>query len=712
MAKISNSTDESIVSDDKKLLDEAQARFNLCEEAEANNRQLALDDLEFVAGNQWPDKVRSDRERDGRPCLVINKIPQFIQQVTNDQRQNRPSIKVYPVDDLADIETAEVIQGIVRHIEYNSNAEVAYDTAFESAVKGGFGYFRIITAYTDPKTFDQDILIKSIQNPMSVFYDPFSVEPDGSDASFAFITEDLSEDEYRSRYPNSKLAAQGEWEATGNNAPAWMPGGAARVAEYFYKENKEETLVLLNNGETLFKSELPKVFPDGIEIVKERVSMIPKICWVKINGCEVLQKTEWPGIYIPIIPVYGGILDINGTRTFESLVRNAKDPARMYNYWASAETEAIALAPRTPFVAAEGQIEGYEADWESANRRNHSVLQYKPTSVNGIALPPPQRNAFEPAVQAITQARMLASDDIKATTGIYDSALGARSNESSGVAINSRKIQAQTSNFHFTDNLTRSMRHAGRILIDLIPKIYDTGRVARIIAEDGEQKIIKVNEPFELDGEEVLYALDAGKYDVVVDVGPSFQSKRQEAVASMLEMSKAVPQLMGIAGDLLVKNMDWPGASDIAERLKKTLPPSIVDDPKNKALQIPPQVQAQMEQMNKMVEQLTEQLTKLQDEKEQKLLEIESKERIEFKKLEVQLEIKRAELDARDSQLLLSNEIEQINQRLNLLQINQPIEYEDESESLNIQSPDGDFVASSETDQQPIGGFSPSEPVE
>lgn len=712
MAEISNESNESSNQDkdELKILDEAKARFKLAEEAEADNRRLALEDLEFAAGKQWDDRIRSDREQDGRPCLVINKIPQFIQQVTNDQRQNRPSIKVHPVDDNGDPETAKVLQELIRHIEYNSNAEVAFDTAFEFAVKGGFGYYRIVTEYASPISFEQEILIKRIPNPFMVYFDPSSQEPDGSDANFAFVSELLTEDEYKAKYPNSKLSNKDEWQSVGDQAPSWMPDQSARVVEYFYKEHREEKIYLLNTGETIKESELPEMLPEGIEIVKERTAQVPTICWVKMNACEILEKTEWPGAYIPIVPVLGSELNINGKRTLAGIIRHAKDSARMYNVWASAEAEAIALAPRAPFIAAEGQLEGYENEWANANRKNFSVLTYKPTDVKGNPVGPPQRHAFEPAVQAITQARMLASDDLKATTGIYDAALGAKSNETSGIAIQRRNVQAQTSNYHFIDNLTRSLRHTGRILIDLIPKIYDSARVVRIIGEDGSQRVVKVNDPnFIEPGKEKPYMLDVGKYDVTVDVGPSFQTKRQEAVASMLEMTRSVPQIMQIAGDLLVKNMDWPGATDIAERLKKTLPPNLVDDPESKTQPIPPQIQAQMQQMNQMVEQLTQKLHEQTDIVENKRLELESRERIEMKKLEVQLEIERAKLDAKDSLALLNAEIGSIEQRLNLLNQNVPIEHDQEFYS----DPNGGMPADQEMGmQEPTGGFSPGLPME
>ena len=699
---------------DKKLLNEAKARFKLSEEAESEIRRQALEDLEFRSGRQWPPEIESSRQTDGRPCLVINRIPQFIQQVTNDQRQNRPSIKVHPVDSAGDVETAKVIQGLIRHIEYNSNADVAYDTAFDSAATGGFGYFRVVTDFIDPLSFEQEILIKRIRNPFSVFFDPHSQEPDGSDANYAFVVDELSKDEFKTRYPKSIASSAADWEAIGNHAPDWITKDTVRVAEYFYRETTEKELVLLIDGQVLLSEQLPEGFPKE-QIVSRRISQVPVIKWCKLNGCEILEKTEWLGKYIPIVPVYGTELYIDGKRILEGIVRNAKDSQRMYNYWASAETEAIALAPRTPFIAAHGQIENYEDEWATANRRNHSILKYKPVSIDGTPVPPPQRNAFEPAVQAITQARMLASDDLKATTGIYDASLGNKSNETSGVAIQRRNVQAQTANFHFIDNLTRSLRHTGRILVDLIPKIYDTARTARIIGEDGEQKVVQVNTPFQEKGsaEAVLYDLQAGKYDVTIDVGPSYASKRQEAAATMMEMSRAVPQLVGVAGDLMVKNMDWPGATEIAERLKKTLPPNLLEDSK-KSKEIPPQVQAQMQQMNQLIEQLTGKLNEAQDTIDHKLIEIESKERIEMKKLEVELEIKRAELDAKDSLAVLNAEIAQIQNRLSLLRMDEPLE-DPSQEPQQFAPQDGGqdpAMSSGAFVNNPTGGESPGTPME
>nr|MBA3756529.1 hypothetical protein [Nitrosomonas sp.] len=566
------STDEAEISEkkveqsDEDILTVARNRWNIAVEAEIEIRALALDDMNFRAGEQWETSVRASREQDRRPCLTINRLPQYIRSITNDQRQNRPSIKVDPVDDKADVETAKVYQGLIRHIEYNSNADVAYDTAFEAAATKGLGYYRIVTAFCDPMSFEQEIKIKRIRNSFSVYLDPSYQEPDASDANWGFIFEDMNIEDFKAQFPTAKVSGMEDWRSLGDVAEGWLSKETVRVAEYFYRTYEEAEIYLLSTGETVLKEDLEKIgMPEGMSVVSKRKTVVPKIKWLKINAIEVLEKTDWPGKYIPIIPVLGDELDINGKRILEGVIRHAKDPQRMYNYWASAETETIALAPRAPFIGVEGQFEGHEAKWREANVKNYAYLEYKGKMLGGELAPPPQRNAYEPPVMAITQARQMSAEDLKATTGIYDSALGMKSNETSGRAIQRRAQQAQTNNFHFIDNLTRALRHGGRILIDLIPHVYDTARAVRIMNEDGSVDMVKVNEVFEHKGKQVNYQLGHGKYDVTVSTGPSFATKRQEAVESMLSLTASYPQVAQIAGDLMIKNMDWPGAQEIAE---------------------------------------------------------------------------------------------------------------------------------------------------
>ena len=657
------------------ILKRAKKRFEMCADAEAEARKIALDDLEFLSGEQWPQDVKNQRILESRPCLVINRMPQFVRQVVNDQKQNRPTINIHPVDDKADIETAKILKGLIRHIEYDSNAEAAYDTAFEGAVQKGFGFFRIITEYASPMSFNQKISIKPIANHFNVFLDPFTKEPDGSDAEFGFVFEDISREDFEKKYPDSDLASTREWDGLGTR---YFPisDDAVRICEYFEKQYETKTICLLNDGTVIEKD---KVL-DPMLVVSERETQTCKVVWYKLNGEEILEKTEWAGSYIPIIPVYGSVLNIDGKVVRESLITHAKDPQRIYNFNVSNEVEAIALAPKAPFIVEEGQIpEEYEHMWKTANKKTYPYLPYK---VVGNA-PPPQRNSFEPAVTAISNARVMASEDIKATTGIYDASLGSRSNETSGKAIGARAAQAQTSNFHFVDNLTKAIRYCGRQLVDLIPKIYDSAQAIRIIGEDQQQEVIKINQFFEKNGEQIQYNFSYGTYDVTVDTGPSFQTKRQEALASMVQLTQAYPQVAQVAGDLMVKNMDWPGASEIAERLKKILPPQVLGE---EGQQIPPDAQKQIQDMSQMIEQLSGALEKLNFERKMKLTELESKERIEFAKIEADLQKEMLKKDQPEAIPLIINEIVAINQRLQKLGIDEdfnPVVEPDVQENFN-----------------------------
>lgn len=692
------------------IVETAKKRFALAEECESEIRALALEDWKFRAGDQWPQEIKNERESDHRPVLVINKILQSIRQVTNDQRQNRPSIKVHPVDDAADIETAKIYQGIIRHIEQDSGADVAYDTAFEGAAVGGFGYLRVFTEYVDPTAFEQQIKIGDVDNPFSVYFDPNSKRPDGSDANWAFIVEDVPKDDYEAEYGDTELAKTSDWEGLGDTAD-WVRKDTCRIAEYFYKEFKNVEVAQLNNGRVVELQELKKLYPEGVPdgmVVNQKKAKVPVIKWVKLNGLEILEETEWPGRYIPIIPVYGDKFVLEGKRILEGIVRHAKDPQRMYNYWKSTETETITLAPKAPFIAAEGQIpKQYEAQWKTANKKSHAYLTYKPTTLENHLVPPPQRNFGDVNVQAITQAGMFAADDIKGTTGIYDAALGAQSNETSGIAIQRRNMQAQTSNFHLIDNLTRSIRHTGKILVDLIPKIYDTARAARIIGEEGEEEIVRINEEFEFRGEKVHYKMGVGKYDVSVDTGPSYATKRQEAAQSLLELSKVAPQLMQVAPDLMVKSLDIPFAQDLAERLKKTVPAGTIDEKDKKP--IPPEVQAQLEQMSQMVEQLTTNLNDATKTIDEKRMELESKERIEFAKLENELLIEKMKLAGQGAQFQIEAQLRELQMRQKMVGISQPI---DTGLNQPPQQPNQEFIgpdqAEMETQEQPpTGGISP-----
>jgi hypothetical protein len=618
-----------------KVLELARSRFLLGRDAWRDIHDLALEDQKFVAGEQWPDDVKNSRKLDKRPMLTINKLQQNVRHITNEQRQNRPTIKVNPFDDNSDKDTAKIYQGLIRSIWNNSNADIAIDTAFEGAVEKSFGFFRVTPQYVDPMSFDQELIIKQITNHYSVILDPSAKEPDGSDANWGFIVDEVSRDEFKAQYPDCDESLMVDW--TDSHYEGWFDKekNICRVVEYFTREFELKEIALFSNGVILERSKVPEVLPDGVTEVKSREALVPSIKWYKLTGAEILEETDYPGQWIPIIPVYGAIKDINGEKIIESAIRHSKDSQTAYNFYVTAEAEAIALAPKAPYMVATGQIPTHlKRQWAEANTKSLAYLEYEPVAVGGQVLGAPQRNAYEPNVQALSNARMLASDDIKGTTGIHDATLGARSNETSGIAIQRRNVQAQTANFHFSDNLTRSIKHCGRILVDAIPHYYDAARTIRIIGEDDQEEIVKINQTFQdKTGQEKKVSL-TGKYDVVVDIGPTYASKRQEAASTTLELMKVLPQQSAIFADVAVRNMDFPGADEVANRIKKTVPPNLLDDKDKPKGATPEELQQQIGQMQQALQVTSQQLQQAQQIIQTKALELESKERIEFAKLE------------------------------------------------------------------------------
>lgn len=620
----------------EEILTVARSRMNTAMTAFSQTREDELDDLRFYAGSpdnqwQWPADVLQTRGAvqgqtiNARPCLTINKLPQHVHQVTNEQRMNRPGIKVIPADDEADVDVAEVFNGVIRHIEYISDADVAYDTACENQVSYGEGYIRLLTEYCDEDTFDQDIKIGRIRNSFSVYMDPLIQDPTGADAKWCFVTEDLPKAEYERLYPDAAPISTLMSLGVGDQSIAqWIGENTIRIAEYFYIEYEKQTLNLYPGNQTAFSGTpedktLRMMFGKPI---RSREADRKKVKWCKINGYDILEEREWAGAYIPVVRVVGNEFEVDGQMYVSGLVRNAKDAQRMYNYWVSQEAEMLALAPKAPFIGYGGQFEGYEQQWKTANTNNWPYLEVNPdvTDGQGAVLPLPQRAQPPMASSGLLQAKAGAAEDIKSATGQYNASLGMTSNERSGKAILARQREGDIGTYHYVDNLARAIRHIGRQLVDLIPKIYDTERIARIIGEDGEPSTVKMNpmqeEPVKriVDQEGVLiekiYNPAVGKYDVRVITGPGYATKRQEALESMAQLLQGNPQLWQVAGDLFVKNMDWPGAQDLAKRFKKTIDPKVLADEDDPALAAANQqmeaMAAEMENMFQMLQNVNQ----------------------------------------------------------------------------------------------------------
>jgi len=650
------------MADNKKVIATALRRFKMAEDAAHEIRAKSLEDLKFRAGEQWDEDISILRRSEKRPCLTSNRIPQFVRHITNDMRMNRPSIKISAVDDSSE-ETAEILEGLLRHIQEKSNASVAYDIAADNQVTMGFGYARVITDYCDENSFDQDILIKPIKNPFTVYFDPTCVEFDYSDARWAFIVSDVPKVEFEKEYPNAETNND-ILTSLGDTPSEWGTEDTVRIAEYFEVVETSKTIYQLEDGSVV------DLLPEGVKEKNKRSTNTRKIIWRKMTADNILDEKEWPGKYIPIVPFLGEDMDVDGKRILKGIVRDAQDPQRMYNYWITCQTEAIALAPRAPFLVAEGQIEGYEQFWKTANTSNYPYLPYKPTTLNGNIVGAPQRQQSEPPVQAMAMAIRQASEDMKLVTGIQDASLGVASNETSGKAIQQRQKQGEIANYNYPDNFARGLRFLGTIIMDLIPKIYDAPRVTRIIHEDETEEVVRLNQPFEKNGIQKIYDVTTGKYDVVIVVGPSFQTKRQEAADAMVAITSTNPSLWNIAGDILVKNLDWNGAQEISERMKKMLPPQLQDQNE----QSPEKMMMQIQQSHQMIEQLTQALNQAYDTIDKKKEELESKERIANSKNETDLIIASLKAESAANHAVLLAEIQNIHKRQELLQISQPIE--------------------------------------
>jgi len=617
--------------DDGDKMATMRSRLQMAQAAYSDSREDELDDLRFMAGSpdnqwQWPADVLATRGSvqgqtiNARPCLTINKLPQHVRQVTNEQRQNRPSGKVIPADDNADVEVAEIFNGVMRHIEYMSDADVAYDTACDNQVTYGEGYIRLITEYCDEDSFDQDIRIMRVRNSFSVYMDPTIQDPCGADAEWCFVTEDILKSDYERMFPDATPISTLMSQGVGNESMAqWLAEDTIRIAEYFYKDYEKATLHLYPDNQTAFKgtpqdANLQAMFGKPI---RTREVDRQKVMWMKTNGFDILDEREWPGKWIPVVRVIGNEWEVEGRMYISGLVRNAKDAQRMYNYWTSQEAEMLALAPKAPFIGYGGQFEGYEQQWKTANTTNWPYLEVNPDVTDGAGgvLPLPQR-AQPPLPQTgLIQAKMGAGEDIKATTGQYDASLGQQGNERSAKAIVAREKQGDVGTYHYVDNLARAIRHITRQVVNLIPKIYDTQRIARIIGVDGDVSMVKFNptqpEPvkevrdMETGGLiEKIYNPGVGTYDVMVTTGPGYMTKRQEALDAMSQILQSNPQLWGVAGDLFIKNMDWPGAQEMAERFKKILDPKVLasgdESPEMAAAQ--QQMEAMAQELNRMVD--------------------------------------------------------------------------------------------------------------
>jgi hypothetical protein len=583
-------------------------------DAESDNRSAGLTALKFRYGEQWPQYAIASRGTD-RPQLTINETNTYIKKVCNMQRQQRPRGKASPVDSGADPKIAKVITGLGRHVEVNSDADNAYDTAFDFAATIGWGYWRLRTDFISEDSFNQDVFIDVIDNPFTVYFDRNSNLPDGSDAEKGLITDLMRLDVFRKEYPDAQDSGFVD-RATGDTDPNWLTDKDIRLAEFFKVERKAAKLVMLTDKTVLWADELPRIqrlmTMAGIGVRGERDSFKRVVKWCKQTAMETLEEKELPGRWIPIVPVYWTNVIIEGKRIRRGLVYDAMDPARMINFWQTATTEALALAPKAKWLLAEGQDEGHENEFKNSNLSTAAALRFKPIALDGKVYPPPTRIQPEPPPAGLIEASFMATQNLSRVMGIFDPAVRGGAQHKSDKTLNAERGQSEMTNFDGYDNLVRSIKHTWRIMLSWFPSTFDTERVQRIIGDDGREELITLNEKKTAQGPEgqaietVLNDVTVGTYDVVMQTGAGYDTRRQEGVAAMLEVlgTPLGEKVAATADDLIIRNMDFPGAEDIADRLAAANPLAQID----KKLDIPAPVQMKMAAMSKHIEELTGQL--------------------------------------------------------------------------------------------------------
>lgn len=672
----------------------SRKRWLTSQAATSRLREEMRTDQKFASGNgnQWTAGDRSARANEGRPCLEINRIPQFLRQVGNQTRANRSQILIHPRAGEATVDIASAIQGLIRSVEVESDSDIAYDTATDNQLRNGLGFVRVLAEWSKTKSWEQVCRIARVPNPLACFWDPTIQDGLWADMRWMHIIQAFGKDDYDDRWGDiSPYASLTEYATTTQGVSDWTPEGKVIVAEYFTVSHERRTLVQLSTGEALWAEEFDhfmemwaatrpgEPFP---QIAKQREAQVPTVRWCIHNGIDILEGNEdrtngrvLPGTRIPIFPVIGDEINIDGDVDIRGMVRDGRDPQRMYNYWSSSIAEAVSLAPKSPWVAVKGQVENYMDMWKDANRKAYSVLFYDAVSIDGHLAPAPQRNVVEPAIQAMVQGLMESDRDLKAVMGLYEPSLGERRSQGeSGKAILAQQQQGMIANSNFFDNLQRTRRAVGRCLLEWIPVIYDVPRVLHLVKPDGRKASVVVyagpeNKPQENEFPAQIteiYDVGVGDFDVTVDTGPSYQTERQATEAWLLDLVKAVPGLAEIGLDLILENSDHEVGQQLAQRAKLAMNPKYQDkaDPKAQV----PMLMAQVQQLSGLLEKAHEAITRMGAALNTKELDNQTKKEVAMIQAQAQLAMAAAKLGSERDIVAFQAEFERYQQMVDGIQ--------------------------------------------
>lgn len=596
---------------------------------------------------QWDRKALELRA--GRPCLTFDRTNQFIAQVVNSGRQNKPAIHALPANSDGDIAVAEKLNGIVRHIEYVSRAGIAYDTALEYAARIGLGWIRLVPEVMRAETNEQEIRIKRIADPLSCYLEAGWSEPDGSDAKVGFIESMIGAKAFKAQWPKAK---DDSWDKGGITS-GWFDEKQVRICERFkIIETKTNRLAISFEGQQIVVSEdeyWQLRQQTGLEIPAQPFeAKTATVKWSKLSGCEVLEETDFPSRYLPLVPVIGYEIWVDGKRHLCGMTRRLMDSQRAYNYERSAFIESVAMQPKAPVMAPSEAMEGHEAAWKSLNQGNPAVLPYNHVDESGKPIPAPTRMSPPAFPAAFAQGGQIASTDMESAVGMFRANLGAPGAATSGRAKREDKVAGDTANFHYQDNLSRSIEQVGRVIVDMIPRVYDTARQARIVGEDGTHDFVQIDpemqQAVKKQGKKVVAINPSiGAYDVRVKTGPAYTTLREEQSEQLANIMQANPGFAPVLADLWVEAQDWPGAEKARKRLAAMLPAPIQQMEQADGEDIPPQVQAQLMQLQQELQQCQQALQQAGQVIQSKQIETKAQQQSEQQK--AALEMQRAQME-------------------------------------------------------------------
>lgn len=583
---------------DKDLLIKVRKRATIMMEADRENRNLAIADMKFlrVPGNQWDDITKRERGND-RPMYEFNKLNVSAKSVINQMRENRPMGKVRAAED-GDTRTADIMEGVVRNIVANADFDTVTDYSAEYQVGAGMGAWRVTVEYAED-SFGQVVDINPLLNPFCLYCDPACKDLLKRDADDWWYTDKISKTSFKARFPDAEPISLDD--TSFDDDADWDSDDMVRIGEYWFKEPYDKKLLLLSDGSVI--SELdddgnPVTPPPDVTVVKDRMQRCHKIKMCIVSGNAILEDpVDWAGKEHPWVMVFGEYVIIEGKVHWNGITRAGKDPQRAYNYVRTSIVETVALAPQDKPWLTPTQLAGLETHLAEAHKKNYPFNLYNadPLVNNGG---PPVRQGGPQVPTALIQEAQMASDDIKAVTGIFDASLGARGNETSGKAINARKQQGEIANFNYADNMGKAVKRTWEILVDLVPKVFDTEQTLRILGADGKESYETVNKKDPMTGK-VINDLSRGRFDTAITIGPSYATRRMEAAEAYTQMAGMDEGLMMSAGDLVYKAMDMPYAQEIAER-RQALLPAPIQELLQKDKQLPPEVTAAMAQVKKM----------------------------------------------------------------------------------------------------------------